>query len=346
MASLSAHLCEPDDHGRLAFHPQCPLCRGRLLGVLPAEPIMSRRTQALVAAGALALSSAPSSAALAAIPPDTEQEGVAAPDAAWRDAAASPDFAPEGELTVLPMVAESAPAAPDPDDETAPLEDEAATSADGAIVDVGDGSGTPVAPPQAAPEGGEAPALIVAPTPAPAAQGVEPPAPTNDNAATTDAREREAERTRPQPRRAEQVDRAKSRTRAERVEVTGPNTKAEPVEATAKQPQEELVEAPSAAAPTQSIEAPSTLATTPAAPSEPAATPPSVGRQGRAAQGDRAHVVLPGESLWSIAADLVGNDASVAAVAREVNRLWALNEDRIATGDPNLIIAGTRLLLR
>ena len=41
-----------------------------------------------------------------------------------------------------------------------------------------------------------------------------------------------------------------------------------------------------------------------------------------------------GESLWSIASDLLGDGASVAGVAREVNRLWELNEDRIATGRP------------
>jgi resuscitation-promoting factor RpfA len=66
----------------------------------------------------------------------------------------------------------------------------------------------------------------------------------------------------------------------------------------------------------------------------------------RAAPGDRIHVVRPGESLWSIAADLLGRDATVARVSREVNRLWDLNAERIRTGDPNLLFAGTRLMLR
>jgi Tfp pilus assembly protein FimV len=80
---------------------------------------------------------------------------------------------------------------------------------------------------------------------------------------------------------------------------------------------------------------------------EPASTLLQAVEQGRrAARGDRVHVVLAGESLWSIARDIVGGDASVAAVAREVNRLWELNTARIGTGDPDLLIAGTRLLLR
>ena len=63
------------------------------------------------------------------------------------------------------------------------------------------------------------------------------------------------------------------------------------------------------------------------------------------ARGDRYHVVRPGESLWLIARDLVGHDASAARVAREVNRLWALNKTRIATGDPDLLMVGTKLAL-
>lgn len=65
-----------------------------------------------------------------------------------------------------------------------------------------------------------------------------------------------------------------------------------------------------------------------------------------AAPGDRFHVVQRGESLWSIAADVLGERASVARVAQEVSRLWALNEDRIASGDPDLLYVGTRLRLR
>jgi nucleoid-associated protein YgaU len=71
-----------------------------------------------------------------------------------------------------------------------------------------------------------------------------------------------------------------------------------------------------------------------------------VGDRDAAARGDRTHVARPGESLWSIARDVLGGTASTADIAREVNRLWGLNKDRIGTGDRNLLMVGTRLRLR
>jgi nucleoid-associated protein YgaU len=59
-----------------------------------------------------------------------------------------------------------------------------------------------------------------------------------------------------------------------------------------------------------------------------------------------AHVVRSGESLWSIARSLVGTDASSAQIAREVARLWAINRDAIATGDPDLLPVGVKLRVR
>jgi LysM domain len=62
--------------------------------------------------------------------------------------------------------------------------------------------------------------------------------------------------------------------------------------------------------------------------------------------GDRFHVVQRGESLWSIASDRLGEHGGTAQIAREVDRLWELNEDRIASGNPDLLYTGTRLRLR
>ena len=45
MASLSRHLREAGDHGRLGFHPACPVCCDeRLAGTLPVDTIVSRRS--------------------------------------------------------------------------------------------------------------------------------------------------------------------------------------------------------------------------------------------------------------------------------------------------------------
>jgi Tfp pilus assembly protein FimV len=67
---------------------------------------------------------------------------------------------------------------------------------------------------------------------------------------------------------------------------------------------------------------------------------------GNIAGRERFHVVSRGESLWSIASDLLGDKSSVARIAREVGRLWELNKQRIGTGDPDLLLVGTRLRLR
>jgi nucleoid-associated protein YgaU len=56
-------------------------------------------------------------------------------------------------------------------------------------------------------------------------------------------------------------------------------------------------------------------------------------------------IVRPGDSLWSIATDLAGPRASDADIARLVERLWKLNHKQIATGDPDLLLVGTRLVL-
>jgi hypothetical protein len=63
------------------------------------------------------------------------------------------------------------------------------------------------------------------------------------------------------------------------------------------------------------------------------------------AAGAQTHLVRPGESLWSIASDRLGVGASATEIARYVDLLWMLNAERIATGDPDLVHSGTRLVL-
>jgi hypothetical protein len=64
------------------------------------------------------------------------------------------------------------------------------------------------------------------------------------------------------------------------------------------------------------------------------------------AAGGRFHIVQPGESLWSIAADLLNPGASAAAITLQVQRLWELNKDRIGTGDPDTLPIGVKLRVR
>ena len=75
MASLTAHLVESGGHGRLGFHASCPVCRQeRLFGSLSSETVVSRRAQAALASGVLALSAVGPPVA-AAQEPDQQLEG-------------------------------------------------------------------------------------------------------------------------------------------------------------------------------------------------------------------------------------------------------------------------------
>lgn len=94
---------------------------------------------------------------------------------------------------------------------------------------------------------------------------------------------------------------------------------------------------------------PSTEAPRPAAPDEgprPTSPPPAAPPTSRDLVGKGVYVVQPGDCLWHIAASLLPAGADEARIENEVARLWQLNEDRIGTGDPSLIYAGTELLLR
>jgi len=65
----------------------------------------------------------------------------------------------------------------------------------------------------------------------------------------------------------------------------------------------------------------------------------------RAGLRPKLYVVGRGDSLWGIAEDHLRPGAGPAEIAREVNRLWELNADRIGTGQPDLLMVGTVLRL-
>lgn len=302
MSSLSVHLRQPEDHSGLPFHPSCPVCRrDRLAGSLDGEEIVSRRTQAAIAAGLLAFSAVGPSAAVAA-GPDEDIEGSS--EVVETSDSGAIDL---GETTTpLPDAGASAPddaaADPMPDGEDAGR-DEASVeeSFDDAVVDASEEASEPVDDPVPGTEPvvvadpqTDAPATTAAPEPA-AAEGLRV-----DTART---------------KRVLRVDHVKHATRPIRQRV---------VPAPAPAP----VPAPAAPVTVRVVAGTSTTTT------------------GHASPGDPFHVVRRGESLWSIASDVLGDGASDARVAREVSRLWELNSDRIASGSPDLLFAGTRLRLR
>ncbi len=55
-------------------------------------------------------------------------------------------------------------------------------------------------------------------------------------------------------------------------------------------------------------------------------------------------VVSPGDTLWSISSERLGPDSTPQQIAREVERIYALNRDQIGS-DPNLIFSGQELSL-
>jgi hypothetical protein len=310
MASLTAHLRRPDDHGRLGFHPECPICRReRLSGAPPADTLVGPRNQALLAAGVLALS-ATSPTAVFAAGPDEEKEGTAAPEqVAIDEAQPAPAFDPGGQSTELPVDVAPDPAAtagPDPTGETAPLEEEPVADELAPVEDAGSpGVEEQQAPPLPDPVPAAPPA-----EPLPTPPVAEPPVPTD--------RERQAQR-RPPSQIPERPDRAGE-----------PKSAQPPAPAAPVPPNPEPVAVPVVGSSAATVHRAQTTEM----------------RRQPARKGDRFHVVQRGESLWSIAKDLLGDDASVARIAREVNRLWELNSERSGTGEPDLVMAGTRLVLR
>ena len=347
MSSLSAHLRESGSHGRLPFHPSCPVCREeRLRGSLAGDTILGQRGRAGLLAATLALSSLGLPVAAlaqtepasppAAPAPDGNLDRVDGDDATQPDNPAAEDDAPIGGENLIE---------PDPEDsreepDATPLS-ELPPEQPGEEIDV-----APEAEPQ--PEAPPAPPESPAPaTPAPEP----PPAPQPAPAPTAPVPVPPVPPATPQPA-GELIERlegepADGETRqvligvdspAMRHEDQAPDGQAEPNPPAAAADGQAVVPAPPPVPATQPAPATSSgAATTPA--SEPSRLP-----QGEI--GADTYTVRPGDTLWSIARRLLGKGATPADIAREVNRLWKLNRDRIATGDPDLLMVGTELRLR
>jgi nucleoid-associated protein YgaU len=321
--SLSAHLTAGTaEHGRLAFHPDCPRCRAeRLAGSLAADSLVSRRGQAALAAGLLAFSTG-AAPALAQVPePDQVQEVTPGGEPPGLE----PDFDPGGEDTfdydTAPVP--GGPEAGGQEDEGMgpPVETEPTTDPDAGLLLEQEQAPAP-APPASEP----VPAPTPAPPPAPAAPVTPPPEPP--------AAELEQPARQPEPRQPEERKAPERPPKTHEVERRpGIGTSPTP-------------ESPAPVA--QAVTSPAPPTTAPVSePSPPTTAPVSQpGEPARQPMSGPTYTVRAGDSLWSIARRLLGTGASNGQIAREVNRLWQLNKDRIGTGDPRLIHIGTELRLR
>jgi hypothetical protein len=297
MNSLDRHLRHPGEHGRLPFHPDCPVCRQRLAGSLARDGLAARQAQAAVAAGLLAVTTPPAPAPAS-------------------DPTLDPDWQPPGpEGQSAPEAPEQAPPASDDGQGGAGGEERGAVESEPLAETTPEPAVLDAAPPAPAPTlsvpAEQLPAPVAeAPVPAPASEQPTAPAdPVEQQPAEEPAGTQR--RAKPRQRPSEQVRRAA---------LAPQPVAAEPVVQT-----QLPVAAPAV---------PDTVAVSQPAPASDAPI-----------EGD-SYTVRPGDSLWSIAQRLLGADASNGRIAREVNRLWQLNSERIATGDPDLLHVGTELRLR
>ena len=339
MNSSGAQFSPGPDRGRTLFHPDCPVCRKQhLAGALSDAGLPARVRVRLLAAALGAGTLVPSSLALASDvgkPPTTKASQAPAP---------------------TPTPAPAPPASPAPDqpsvgtdetqetpvDEAPQLRDlltspEAGTDAGGEDVS---GEAEETAPPPV--PIGQAPAepAPAEPTPAPLGQPPAPPPPVEPPAP---AQTGPAPSPQPPPAPVEQPpsvthEVATPHTVRPRGKRKAPERRAKPRGAAA-QPvaqSEVALQRVEIALPVDAVPAATTTPDLVSQPPEPPSGPIT----------GRAYTVQPGDSLWSIARRLVGPEPSDGRIAREMNRLWQLNRDRIGSGDPSLIYAGTVLRIQ
>jgi hypothetical protein len=281
-----------------------------------------QRTQAAMLSVALALGAVlPGAGAAVAQEPDQEREGTAAPEPTPPDSTADPDFDPGGDTGLQFNVDLRGGGGGDDDSgDGAPVDAEPTTDPDALAVPLDDS--TAVAPDDADPQ--TAPAdTSVPPAPAPAPPVAVPTPVPPPTATIPEAEDQQAAGERSDSRARRSAERKRKRERARQraaaVRVTLPA-------AVVVQP------------------APVVATTTAQAPVEPAS--PAADESGPPPElGKDTHAVRRGESLWTIASDLLGDGATASEIAAESNRIYSLNRDRIGD-DPNMLIAGTVLRLR
>jgi len=324
MPSLSAHLRNRETHARLPFHPDCPACRDeRLLGDVAPHAAVSQRARAAVAAAALAVTTMGPAAALA-----TE------PASEWEARGSRPGRAPStsrhpatARMSPCSIRARARPTCPRTRRRTTTMTRSQTT--------------TPRS---------TTPTHLLSSMMTPPARW------TLTTSPRTRLRPNRNRPDRPNPRRRRRHSRRPQRRRPIRRRRRSRHSShlrlpraprpvrlrhgllssgIAPGRARAAQVPRS---APAQPDTTAQAAAP---APTPRPPTSSTAPPAD-----HADHTDRTHTVQAGESLWSIAADVLGPSARPFQIAREVHRLWELNKERIATGNPDLLMIDTRLRLR
>jgi LysM domain len=309
MSSLREHLSTTEGHAALTFRPDCPLCRAeRQLGRHPGgDALVPPRVRASLAACVLAAATlGPAGAAFAQGPP--EDEGAAD--------VGEGEIPPELQAEIEKIADELEADGPEPGEDV------------GGGVEVEEEPLPPElegAPEEEIPEEEraaeqEAPAASPVPgTPAPGTPvqpGGESPSAAPQGGGEVQGEEQKSSDEKDSPR----AERKRGEARSDDGGDAGGGQNG----------------TPGGQAPAPRAPAPGTQGGT--------AGDDGTG-SGSSDAGGRYHVVQSGESLWTIARDLLGPDASAAEVAAMVDKLWSLNAERIGTGSPSLIHAGDRLLL-
>lgn len=340
VVSLRTHLLEPHGHGRLPFHPDCPHCRPAPT-VLPGEPRRPGRAATSRTALAATLLAGSALSAAAAVP--VAQAQVEEETEGTEDLDGSGDASPEFEEGPEDLEAEREESdvliqPPDGPDPLAAPDDGSAEHGPGSTA-----PGVLNAPP---------PAVPAPPPPAPPL----PPPPADERADQVLERPLGQQPTPPELRPRAPLLRSERRSAPDTPDLPQPSRESnrESDQGGASPPAgPPLQPLPAGPGPSPLGDAPSTAGETEQRPtardsrrSSPAAR--AARASGRLTPLGRTatYRVRPGDSLWSIAEAQLGPAAGAAEIASRVGRLWNLNGTRIGTGDPDLVMPGTVLLLR
>jgi LysM domain len=339
--SLSAHLTAGPDHGQLQFHAACAVCRNQRLAGALSDTVLSARAQAGLLAAALAAGTlVPGSAAAAS--DDSRPPTAAASQVPSPAPTPAPEPVPAPAPDVPPVGADETQESPA---DEAPHMRELLTSPEaGTDTEGEDVSGEPTEPAPAPIPLGQAPTEPAPVEAAPVPLG-QPPAP-SPPLVPPSAAPQSGSAPPPQPPPAPVTPSpAADREQNATGDPADPGVKREPRGRRAKPRRPAAQRVHSEAVPERENAPAHVGASVPAATATTALVPQPSKQVGDPIT-DAIYTVQPGDSLWSIASRLVGPSASAARVARELNRLWELNRDRIGTGDPSLIYAGTVLRIQ